>query len=416
MRGIVISCAVMITLLFGCDTESNTPRPVHFLKLYGGDGNQIGVDFIEATDGTYILLGTSQLGTDRRVYLVNVDQQGNILWDRTMGGFADEAVDIEETNDGNLIILSRVFISANNADFKLTRITPDGEPLDSVTFGFAAMDDPRSVTALEDGGFIVVGRTMSGESDENSVDPAAFTNHFHIRFLADLSVDPSFRQVYGDPGHHDAAIKIFADNAFYFVFGHSDQPHDQVTDPAINMQYYGIDRITENIETSPRYLGVPEEEVTAGAVCRVPAELGGGFAIVGTKTLTSGNRSLHFAKLNSPLQFLPSDEQLDTTVPINNRQLEAVAVCPVVVGVPGYILLANETRSAGTRNIFVTKVDQSGTVEWSTTLGSEQEDDRGAAVMELDDGKIFVLGTIEVGDNQTKIALFKLSDMGRLQD
>src|SRR5690606_34991157 len=110
---------------------------------------------------------------------------GNILWDRTMGGFADEAVDIEETNDGNLIILSRVFISANNADFKLTRITPDGEPLDSVTFGFAAMDDPRSVTALEDGGFIVVGRTMSGESDENSVDPAAFTNHFHIRFLAD---------------------------------------------------------------------------------------------------------------------------------------------------------------------------------------------------------------------------------------
>lgn len=416
VRGVAISWMLVIVALFGCDTESNTPRPVHYLKLYGGDGNQVGADLVEGHGNSYLLLGTSHLGNERRIYLVNIDQQGNVLWERTMGGFADEAVDIEETEDGNFVILSRIFVSANNADFKLTRVTPDGAPIDSVTFGFAAMDDPKSVTALDDGGFIVVGRTMAGEADENSADPAALTNHFHIRFLADLSVDPSFRQVYGDPGHHDVAIKIFADNAYYYVFGHSDQPHDQVAKPAINMQYYGIDRLTENIETSPRYLGVPEEEVRAGAVCQVPAALGGGFAILGTKTLAAGNTSLHFAKLNSPLQFLPSDEQLDTAVPINNRQLEAVAVCPALVGVPGYVLLANETRSAGTRNIFVTKVDQSGTVIWSATFGSEQEDDHGAAVMELGNGKIFVLGTVEVGDNQTKIALLLLSETGRLHD
>ena len=80
----------------------------------------------------------------------------------------------------------------------------------------------------------------------------------------------------------------------------------------------------------------------------------------------------------------------------------------------GFLILANEVRSTGATNSWLTKVDQTGDPLWSATFGSEAEDDTGAAVIELPDGKIAILATMGLADNQFKMALIKVNREGKL--
>jgi hypothetical protein len=144
--------------------------------------------------------------------------------------------------------------------------------------------------------------------------------------------------------------------------------------------------------------------------------MGGGYFVLGTETKSTGVVSMYVAALRSSLQFdSRNDKLLEDEIAVNGKTLEGVAAAASIHATPGYLLLANEQRNIGT-NIWLTKIDQIGTQMWSVSLGSEEENDRAAAVLELSDGKIMVLGTIGLADNQSKMALFKLNSAGHLQD
>ena len=76
-------------------------------------------------------------------------------------------------------------------------------------------------------------------------------------------------------------------------------------------------------------------------------------------------------------------------------------------------MLANETRETG-HNIWLTKIDQNGNQIWSASYGSEEEDDLGAAVQELDNGKIVIAGSVRLINNQYKMVLMKVNSEGHL--
>jgi hypothetical protein len=148
----------------------------------------------------------------------------------------------------------------------------------------------------------------------------------------------------------------------------------------------------------------------------VPAALGGGIFEVGTRTNTSGT-ALQVSRLRAPLKFNPTDdEQFDKELEIVQRPVEAVSGAASLMGQEGFLVLSEEVRNVGTKNLLLQKITLQGTHLWTVSLGSEEENDRAAAVRELPDGKIIVLGTVELGDNQSKIALFKLNADGRLHD
>ncbi len=413
---IAVFVATTLLMVSGCDTSSNLPFPREFMKLYGGDGDQFGVDMVELGNGNLLLLGNTQFDSKQRCFIVEVDAFGNMLRETVLGGPADIAMDIEATPDGNFVILSRVATTPNDTDFKLTRITAQGVVLDSIEFGFDnAMDYPKTVTPLADGGFLVTGHTLYGEQNPTSPDPNAISQQMQVKVNADNSVDPFFRQVYGDQDDHDVAIKAFVAGTMFYVFGHSSQAHDGRAAGTVNLQYYPV-TVTGDPGNAPGFLGDFDTEALAAAACRVPEAIGGGYAMIATVT-AAGTSSLHIAVVNGSLVFGPADEKLDARVSNDaGRNLKAVSIAPSVRGVTGYLLLADETRALGTRNIFLTKVDRSAAVQWSVSLGSEREDDRGAAVLEIEDGSILVLGTIELGDNQSKMALFKLNDRGELRE
>ena len=136
------------------------------MKYYGSDGDQYGVDMALLSDGSMLLLGNyAQSDFDKDIYLVRVDAKGDILWESRIGEDPAanniwEAKDIEPTNDGNFIVLVDFQReTGEQRDLKLLKISPEGTVIDSVSFGTAANDFSRSVTPLQDGGFIVSGTT-----------------------------------------------------------------------------------------------------------------------------------------------------------------------------------------------------------------------------------------------------------------
>ncbi len=79
--------AVLVSVT-GCDTERNTEDPdiSYFMKYYGGDGNQYGVDMVVLDDGSFLLLGNFEEATfNTDLYLLRVNAEGDLIWDLRIG-------------------------------------------------------------------------------------------------------------------------------------------------------------------------------------------------------------------------------------------------------------------------------------------------------------------------------------------
>jgi hypothetical protein len=96
-----------------------------------------------------------------------------------------------------------------------------------------------------------------------------------------------------------------------------------------------------------------------------------------------------------------------------SRDLKAVSIAPSVAG-GRYLILSNEISATGTTNIWLSKVDIDGNVIWSASFGSITKNYFGGTVRELPDGKIVILGTIELESQNSKMALIKLNADGEL--
>jgi hypothetical protein len=416
---------LVLTLVFlffaSCDSDKNIdpPEKNFFIKYYGLDGDQSAADLFVADDGM-LLLGTSQLGSEKRIYLVKVDFDGNLLWQKLLGGPADVARDIEPTNDGNYIILSTYEKTVDDHDVKLITVSPDGNKIDSVVYGSPKKDSPNSVTPLLDNGFIVTGGTQYDTSDFNPEDPEAYSNIFHFRCNASLDFDKvNWYELYGATAQFEVGTKVIQESANrFYVFGYSSQFHNGrgSDDGKLNLLYYLIGG-GGTINSQPAFLGDFNQETRSAYVLQVPPELGGGIFQVGTRKNTTGTETLQVSKLRSPLQFnTTDDEQFDKELDIVPRAIEAVSAAASVAGQEGFLVLSEEVRNLDTKNLLLQKITLQGTHQWTVSLGSEEENDEAAAVIELPNGKIIVLGTVELGDNQSKVALFKLNANGRLHE
>ena len=411
--------------LFACDTANNVEDPDlhYFVKYYGGDGNQRGVDMVTLSDGSLLLLGNwSESAFESDIYLVRVDPEGGVIWEKRLRQDITNAKDLELTNDGNFVVLSDFQVTiGGQTDVKLLKISPDGSPLDSVVFGSVANDYSRTVTALSDGGFIVSGTTELTETYflVNNPDPdlGDFFNYRFDQSFNEFTENDWFPVSPGFGGKFDVAVKAIEKSGEYYVFGYSNINISN-TNPNRRLGLFYFQRSLGGGETKPFYpgniLNVNDTEIHY--VQPVAEALGSGFMIIGTSQNNIGVSEIFIARLRGSLTFqlpIQNDATLYNTIPLG-RNIRGVSAGSSLTGAPGYLVLGNEVRSEGKLNFWLSKIDQSGTILWSTTFGSETEDDFGAAVTELPDGKIVVLGTMGLADKQSKMALVKVNPKGQL--
>jgi hypothetical protein len=142
---------------------AGAPDPV-WMEAYGGSGEDRAFAVLELKDGGYVLAGhTDSMGAGfRDMYLVRIDAQGALLWEKTYGGAAeDQCHDIAETQDGGFILVGATGISPAALDVLLVKTDGQGNEQWQETYGGQGEDLGRSVVATGDGGYLVAGDSSS---------------------------------------------------------------------------------------------------------------------------------------------------------------------------------------------------------------------------------------------------------------
>ena len=150
-------------------------------RLLGGNADESAKSIQQTSDGGLIIAGysTSSLNGDVTgvnhgfidVWVVRSDFNGDIVWDKLLGGNNDEeALSIQQTTDGGYIIAGYSFSSANgnvtatnhgSNDYWIVKLDAAGNISWNKLLGGTASEYATSIQQTADGGYVVAGYSQS---------------------------------------------------------------------------------------------------------------------------------------------------------------------------------------------------------------------------------------------------------------
>lgn len=138
---------------------------VAWTRTFGGMEQDIGREVIQATDGGYVVVGSSNSSgrglTD--AYVIKVDAAGDLLWDAFYEGEVEnkvlDAKGVRENQSGDFIVLvdHELLREEFGARYlSLTRFNPVGLQVDDVVLGSLEREiQPQSMDSTLSGGYVV---------------------------------------------------------------------------------------------------------------------------------------------------------------------------------------------------------------------------------------------------------------------
>jgi len=125
-------------------------------RTYGSSQSERGWALAEASDGGFVIGGTSDLGPGS-VCLVRTDASGQLLWSRSMGNpFYNNVWAVAETPEGGIAVTG-----AGSNGAVLVKFDGSGNYQWSKSYGGSGDDRSYGMKATNDSGFVLVGMTSS---------------------------------------------------------------------------------------------------------------------------------------------------------------------------------------------------------------------------------------------------------------
>jgi len=162
---------------------------IEWQNTIGGSESDRLYNIILTTDGSYILGGSSRsniTGDKTEIgqgwwdfWVVMLDESGNVLWDKTIGGSMNDILySIQQTKDGGFILGGTSFSSISGdktenvrgfEDFWVVKLDATGQNIEwQKTIGGENVDDITRIIEKEDGGYILSGTSSSGISGDKT--------------------------------------------------------------------------------------------------------------------------------------------------------------------------------------------------------------------------------------------------------
>jgi hypothetical protein len=408
---------VSLVLVWSCDTEGGKGYENYFVRYLGADGDQYGADLLVNADGTFMILGTSEFPANsgsRRIYLAKTDAEGNTLWEKLLGEYAENAKDIEPIIGGSyvggyLILSNKAIDITGNTNIKILRIDADGNKMDSLELSsiYQPSNFGNSITTLSDGSFIVTGNTTDTNvllADNALVDPVDQSDLLSLRYSESFSPDPVWQKTFGgEPEVMGVKVLTVSATQFYFA-GYSNALHSgESTVPASNydFDFWYVKLNGQGSNSAPFYSGGLVAQEKMNAIVKLAS---GEYFAVGSATTGTGNPRVFTSRIIGNYSVAEGDTR-------NNVEGEATSVA--ASGANKALILGDLITPGGNRDIWLTKVNVDFADEpgFPITFGAPDNDDTSSAVAELPNGDIVILGTMNLV-NQNKIALIKLKSNG----
>jgi hypothetical protein len=176
---------LIILFVFDIYTIFSQAPSIEWQKCLGGPGGEIGYSIQQTNDDGYIIAGVSAGGINggdvsghhgaSDVWVIKLDFQGNIEWQKCLGGSDnDEARSVKQTADGGYIIGGSTYsndgdvsIISSSDDFWVVKLDSVGsiqweKRIDS---GSGSTDYGYSIIQSSDEGYVIVGASFSQNAD-----------------------------------------------------------------------------------------------------------------------------------------------------------------------------------------------------------------------------------------------------------
>lgn len=143
----------------------NAQPPQKFYTKFGGNGDDVGYSAKQTLDGHYIIAGsTSSYGNGNTdAYLVKLDSMGQIIWEKTFGGFNNDIGKsvIQLSDSGYVMAGFTNSFGAGGYDAYLVKTDKTGNLVWQSTFGGLDWEFAEDLVLGPDNNIWVVGNTSS---------------------------------------------------------------------------------------------------------------------------------------------------------------------------------------------------------------------------------------------------------------
>ena len=350
----------------------------------GGDSTDWGTSVQQTSDGGYIIAGwTNSFGAGRAdVYLIKTDALGSAIWTKTYGGDStDWGFSVQQTSDGGYIVVGKTLsFGAGGADVYLIKTNVKGDTLWTKTYGGTGGDIGRSVQETSDGGYIITGYTSSFGAGSFDV----------YLIKTDANGDTLWTKTYGETGVDMGYSVQQTSDGGYIIAGQTD--------------LLGIDSDVHLIKTNAsgdplwtkKYGGRDHDYGFS-----VQQTFDEGYIVVGwTYSFRTGYSYVYLIKTDA------SGDLLWTKIYGGISDDWGFSVQETSNG--GYIV-AGKTFSfgAGGADVYLIKTDAKGDILWTETYGGTILD-AGYSVQQTSDGGYIITGyTSSFGAGDYDVYLIK---------
>jgi hypothetical protein len=392
---------ISISFLLGACKPDEVDLSKGFIKYFGGIDMDDASDVQQTSDGGYIIIGSTQSigkgGTD--MYVVKTDSRGNEIWSKTFGdSLNDLGSGVKQTSDGGYFFIGTYrYISgpdSNKTDMYLIRANSNGDTIWTKKYGnfsgISTNEEGISIDETNDGGYIIAGNT----------DVASDGDLLVVKINSLGIVEQNAQHPASNAAGLDQSINILQRNDGGYVLSSYSAGLNSPRPIFINP-------IISGAPSAPAKDGFFEASMhTAG---EVTTTTDGEFVLTG-KTLAEDIFVIKFKNSLSNFKvwyktFGGSGFDAGSSIQATNDG--------------GYVVLGSTNSfGAGSRDIYLFKIDGSGTnVEWSKTFGGAGFD-VGKVVRKTSDGGYIILGTLEFGDDPSNkdniFCLIKVNEKGEV--
>lgn len=365
-------------------------EPPTWQKTFGGPDNETGFMSISAITFGYISLGSKTISNDTDVYLINLDQYGNITWENTFGGPGkDYGYSIRRNLGGGYAIAGRTnSYGSGQYDAWLVNIDENGTPKWNMTYGGPGNDSAYSFKTTSDSGYILAGDTTSF----GSIGSDAYI------VKTNQKGEMQWQKMFGGNGNEWSKSVLQLQNGSYWALGSTNSFSKNYDFYLLNLDPKGHLMLNKRfgganddfgdtvIETRDNNLLLSGLTNSSGA---------GGFDALVIKTDMHGNQIWNRT-------FGGPGNDSATFIRETNDG--------------GYILIGDTTSfGAGGVDIFVVKLNRAGLQEWNQTFGGSGNEYAHFILETLDNGYLLTGTTNSTGSGGNDIIIIKMDSQGQVK-
>ncbi|MBB6461584.1 hypothetical protein [Flammeovirga kamogawensis] len=393
---------VLLLLLYSftaCETETTYTPGETFVKFYGTESAETGVDILSISNG-FLLLGNTNSTTSTAAFLVETDLFGNekrqYIVSDTSANNTDNAVGMVKLSENNVVILANrndslgvlMYVDPQSENRGTTSVTEIHPGYDQVVF--------NAIESTSDGGVIIIGEVRN-TSPGAGVEPQ--WDMISIKYTSTGALE--WEKIQGfQPTANDLGNSVVeGDNQNYYLFGAVDIK--KVNDD--NEEFISSDMRTVRVNSVgdivwDKYFGSSSNELGIKI-----SSYANTLYVLGDRQVSETNRDILFSSL---------DENGDAGV-LQEFGLSGIDRGRDMALTNDGVYIVGSTDSDGIdEDILLMKISYTGEIFWQKTIGYEGPD-YGRKVIVQNDKSILVVGTANFGNN-TKICFIKTDPNGSL--